>query len=1073
MARLEEILAIPGNEAVYRRLETMLAGGSAIAFIGAGASFPIYPLWSQLIAQLAHEPVARGLADAAEEQYWLRTAATKPLQVASQIHSKLGDSLYYTFLYETFKDRTGPGGLPYTAAQAALVRARFKALITTNYDSGLLEARRRLRPEIGETGFTVWNQPFPIQRWSSGDLFQSGSACPVLFAHGHFGDPASIILDSASYRRAYHGTPYGRLFANLWFQQHLVFVGFSFNDLTLTQIAGEVLWQTARPAGVEPRHVAIIGLPDEQPYTPEMRHEYLDAYHAEVLFYPVTRGNDHSALQVLLESLATIPAPAPGPPPVPVPARAVPVLFVHETTEDEKFTGRADSLARLDRWAADPAVKLVAITAIGGLGKTALVGRWLRTGEHQRDGVFFWSFYRNRDTREFFESLQEFRPWLLEPLASRRLVVVLDGLEVVQEVPGTVAYGKLLDIGLAEFLHAHCRGPGGDLVVLTSRFPFPDLTPYLGGALRSLALPALEPSEGAALLASLGIGGRPEDREQVSNDLAGHPLALRVFARAMPPDLAGDPTRLCRKILDQPPLAPSDPLEAKLARLLAFYEGRLPEAQRQALGLLALFRAPAAEAALAPLWEKLLGKPAGDVWLYFALDVLRHEGLLTADLGPDRELRYACHPILRDHFRREVLRRPAFAREAAGVLASPPGASEVRSLEEIQTVANAIELLLEAGELEAADGLYRTRLDNGNVFLFLAAPHWGMEVARYFVRDDARRRAVDKELGTRRLRFYLDEVGLMANFAGEPETALECYAESEAICRREEIREYLRHALGNLGDTQVSLGLLADADRSFSEALELSIATDDHELLCWSRARVAYAASLRGDLARADLEFSEASAIRKRRDGNGLYGLDGIQWAEHLLRTAGEDRARELTQANRKICETHFWQGDVARCEWILGWLDTLGGKWSEAHAHLDCAKSTVTAGHMICELARTLVTESLCSLGEGRHDAALAACERALELAAPRNYRLVHADALNLRARIAFERPKPDPAAARDDAEAALGLAELCEYAWGQRDAFELLARAHRALGNESEALRCADRAADWNRRLTRTQAE
>ncbi len=1073
MARLEEILAIPGNQAVYRRLETMLAGGSAIAFIGAGASFPIYPLWSQLIAQLAHEPVARGLADAAEEQYWLRTPASKPLQVASQIHSKLGDPLYYTFLYETFKDRTGPGGLPYTAAQAALVRARFKALITTNYDSGLLEARRRLRPEIGETGFTVWNQPFPIQRWSSGDLFQSGSACPVLFAHGHCADPASIILDSASYRRAYHDTPYRRLFENLWIQQHLVFVGFSFNDATLTQIADEVLWQTARPAGVEPRHVAVIGLPDDQSYTPEMRREYLDAYHAEVLFYPVTRGNDHSALQVLLESLATIPAPAPAPAPLPAPRRAVPALFVHKTTEDEKFTGRADSLARLDRWAADPAVKLIAITAIGGLGKTALVGRWLRTGEHQRDAVFFWSFYRNRDTREFFESLQEFRPWLLEPLVSRRLVVVLDGLEVVQEVPGTVAYGKLLDIGLAEFLHAHCRGGGPSLVVLTSRFPFPDLTPYLGGALRSLALPALEPTEGAALLASLGIGGRPEDREQVSNNLAGHPLILRVFARSMPLELASDPTRLWRRIFDQPHLAPGDPLEAKMARLLAFYEGDLPEAQRQALGLLALFRAPAAEAALAPLWEKLLGKPAGDVWLYFALDVLRHEGLLTAEPGPDGELRYACHPILRDHFRTEVLRRPAFAREAAGVLASPPGASEVRSLEEIQTVANAIELLLEAGELEAADGLYRTRLDNGNVFLFLAAPHWGMEVARYFVRDDARRRAVDKELGTRRLRFYLDEVGLMANFAGEPETALECYAESEAICRREEIREYLSHALGNLGDTQVSLGLLADAARHFFEALELSIASDRQAELLHDHARVAYVASLRGDVARADVEFSEASAIRKRRDGNGLYGLDGIQWAEHLLRTGAADRARELTRANRKICERNSWQRDVALCEWILAWLDTLAGQWPEAHAHLDRAKATFTTGHMICELARTLVTESACWLGEGRHDAALAACERALELAAPRNYRLVHADALNLRARIALERPNPDPAAARDDAEAALGLAEFCEYAWAQRDAFELLARAHRALGNESEALRCADRAADWTRRLTRTQPE
>ena len=101
--------------------------------------------------------------------------------------------------------------------------------------------------------------------------------------------------------------------------------------------------------------------------------------------------------------------------------------------------------------------------------------------------------------------------------------------------------------------------------------------------------------------------------------------------------------------------------------------------------------------------------------------------------------------------------------------------------------------------------------------------------------------------------------------------------------------------------------------------------------------------------------------------------------------------------------------------------------------------------------------------------ETALAACERPVQLAAPRNYRLLHADALNLRAQVALESAGPHPASARDDAEAALQLAEFCEYAWAQRDALELLARAHHQLGNPAEALRCRERAADWNRRLKR----
>lgn len=1078
---LSEILAIPGNAAVYKRLQELLQEGSAIAFVGAGASAPLYPLWGQLIKLLAHEPFARGLADAAAEKYWLRNAESKPLQVASQIRAKLTDPFYHTFLYETFKDRTGADGLTYTGPHAALMRANFKAYVTTNYDPGLLEARRRLCPEIRDTSFTVWNQPFPVNRWASRDVFQDGAERPVLFAHGHFANPASIVLDLGSYRQAYHDTPYRRLFEDLWHQAHLVFAGFSFNDAVLTQIADEVLWQTARQGGGEPRHIAIIGLPVEEPYTAEMRKGNLEPYGAEALFYRVP-GADHSALQVLLDSLVTAPAPRVTTVPVaaaPPAARAAPALFVHETTEDAKFTGRADALARLDRWAADPGVRLIAVTAIGGLGKTALVGRWLR--QAQADGVLFWSFYREREPEGFFEALVAFGreqlSWkpkdakadpggqALDLLASRRLIVALDGLEVIQEIPGTVAYGKLLEIDLADFLHGHCLGGSESLLVLTSRFPFPDLTPYLGGALRSLPLPSLEPAEGARLLAALGVGGRAEDREEISRQLEGHPLALRVLARSMPAEARGDPTRLCQTI------SLEGPLEAKMERLLNFYEERMPEPHRQALGLVALFRAPVGEATLAPLWEKLPGKPGGDRSLHAALEELRREHLLTADPGEDGQPRYACHPILRDHFRGRVLRKRRFARDAAGLIAGPPDPAKARSREAVQIVATAIEVLLEAGDVKAANDLYQSRLDKPRVFLRLPAPHWGMEVARGFVRDEARREALSQQLGAQYLSFYLASAALFANHAGEPQTALEFYQESAGIYRREGNHGYLSIVLRNLGETELSLGLLAQAAGHLAEALELATKINDDPGKCTSLAWSAYAASLRGDVEGADTDFSQANTIDNRIDPDraDLYSLRGVQWAEHLLRSGDQERARRLTEANQRICDRNGWEADIARCEWILGWLDALEGPWPEARSHLNKAKATFAAGHMIEWLARVFLTEAACDLGQGQWDSALAACERALQLASPRGYRLIHADALNLRARVMLERPSPDRGRARDDAEAALQLAESSEYPWAQRDALELLARAHRALGKEDEALRYQQRADEWNRRLRR----
>src|ERR1039457_4609631 len=316
---LADILDIPGNKPVYQRLCGLLDARQAIAFAGAGVSAPLYPLWPGLLKSLAQAPVDKGLATAADVEYWLRIADKRPLQIASQIHQKLTDAHYYPFLYETFKDRP-----PYfTPAHDALIRCNFKAWITTNYDQGLVEARRVRRPEIRETSFAIWNQTAEIERWLSGDRFGPDSG-PILFAHGHFADAPNIVLDHESYRRAYATPAFRRWYEDLWIKEHLIFAGFSFNDVTLTAIADEMVGKFAH-AG-PPRHIAILALSDE--YNEGMRREYLETFHAEVLFYPAPAG-DHGALVVLLESLArpaTAPVPAAQPP---APAAKVRQRFVH------------------------------------------------------------------------------------------------------------------------------------------------------------------------------------------------------------------------------------------------------------------------------------------------------------------------------------------------------------------------------------------------------------------------------------------------------------------------------------------------------------------------------------------------------------------------------------------------------------------------------------------------------------------------------------------------------------------------------------------------------------------------
>ena len=68
----------------------------------------------------------------------------------------------------------------------------------------------------------------------------------------------SIVLDHESYRRAYRTPAYRRFYENLWIQEHLIFAGFSFNDVTLGAIADEILGQI-QPSG-PPRRRALLAL---------------------------------------------------------------------------------------------------------------------------------------------------------------------------------------------------------------------------------------------------------------------------------------------------------------------------------------------------------------------------------------------------------------------------------------------------------------------------------------------------------------------------------------------------------------------------------------------------------------------------------------------------------------------------------------------------------------------------------------------------------------------------------------------------------------------------------------------
>ncbi len=215
--------------------------------------------------------------------------------------------------------RTDPEtGRSWTPVQELVCRCAFKAVVTTNYDPGITDARIRVRPGASSTGFTTWEDELGLDRWRTGDVFGEDEL-PVLFAHGQHNRPDSIVLATTEYRRAYAGK-LPHVLARL-LDGHLVWLGFSFADQRIAAILREIDNHTGTriDPGAAPRHVAVMAWdPAAEASAPGILARRAEiAYGAQLVLYPAP-GGDHSALGRLLADLTD----ARFPPAADLPARA-------------------------------------------------------------------------------------------------------------------------------------------------------------------------------------------------------------------------------------------------------------------------------------------------------------------------------------------------------------------------------------------------------------------------------------------------------------------------------------------------------------------------------------------------------------------------------------------------------------------------------------------------------------------------------------------------------------------------------------------------------------------------------
>jgi hypothetical protein len=283
--------------------------------------------------------------------------------------------------------------------------------------------------------------------------------------------------------------------------------------------------------------------------------------------------------------------------------------------------GREEDIAFLDDVWANQQVNVVTIVAWAGVGKSTLVNHWLQrmATDHYRSAelIFGWSFYRqgtSGDTSSADEFLDAALSWFGDPdprlgtawekgerlaklVAHRRTLLVLDGLEPLQNPPGPQE-GRLREPSLQALLRELAAFNTG-LCVITTRTAVADIADRERTSALRRDLEQLSSDAGAQLLQALGVKGHEADLRNASNEFSGHCLALTLLGSYLTDAYHGD---IRRREEVSARLAHDLRQGAHARKVMESYQSWLGEGPELAiLRMLGLFDRPADEQAFGAL----------------------------------------------------------------------------------------------------------------------------------------------------------------------------------------------------------------------------------------------------------------------------------------------------------------------------------------------------------------------------------------------------------------------------------------------------------------------------------------
>ncbi len=236
-----------------------------------------------------------------------------------------------------------------------------------------------------------------------------------------------------------------------------------------------------------------------------------------------------------------------------------------EAPQPTNLYGRDELCDELAQYVRDRGCRVVAVSGMGGIGKTTLVAT-VAARMKQDFAYIFWRSLQNAPSLELIlkqcircvsdqqpadlpENVDDQIALLIRQLQSHRCLIVLDNVESIMQAgrpaseyrEGYEPYGKLIK-RLGETQHQSC-------LVLTSREKPKEVAYFEGktGPIRSLRLSGIGYAAGQELLKERGLFGSREDWKALVARYGGNPLALQLASEPILEVFGGDIARFLQE----------------------------------------------------------------------------------------------------------------------------------------------------------------------------------------------------------------------------------------------------------------------------------------------------------------------------------------------------------------------------------------------------------------------------------------------------------------------------------------------------------------------------------------------